>query len=87
MRKYYASVGEWYEATKAAGFSVPVQMCHGLSRTMTVLNLSFPHVWDILERRKVFCLVDKTFFFDMAWLNLSAEEIIKLTNQRRKYES
>ena len=97
MRKNYASAMEWYKATKAAGFSVPVQMGHGLSSTMTILNLSFPQVWDILERRKVFCLVGKTYFFNLAWLNLPDAElknqlkincqelVTTLTNPRRKY--
>src|SRR5215471_13196025 len=48
----FLTVGAWREAMLARGFTMPLQLCHGLSQAMTCLNLTFPEAFRLLWDEK-----------------------------------
>jgi hypothetical protein len=44
----FQTVGAWREAMLALGYTMPLQLCHGLSQAMTHLKLTFPEAFRLL---------------------------------------
>jgi diguanylate cyclase (GGDEF)-like protein len=44
----FQTVGAWREAMLALGYTMPLQLCHGLSQAMTHLKLTFPAAFRLL---------------------------------------
>jgi hypothetical protein len=44
----FHTVGAWREAMLALGYTMPLQLCHGLSQAMTHLKLTFPEAFRLL---------------------------------------
>ena len=65
----YDSVGEWYEDAKKNGYSVPVQMCHGLQKTMKNKNMTLKEAYGFLFENKKAFLAGNTYIFDISVLN------------------
>ena len=42
------TMGAWREAMLARGYTMPLQLCHGLSQAMTHLKLTFPEAFRLL---------------------------------------
>src|SRR6266581_3643705 len=44
----FQTVAAWREAMHALGYTMPLQLCHGLSQAMTHLRLTFPEAFRLL---------------------------------------
>jgi hypothetical protein len=64
----FASVGEWYEAMKAEGYSVPLQLCQALSLAMKQHDLSLPDALMQFWLTGKLIPVGKTYIFDLSAL-------------------
>jgi len=50
----FQTVGAWREAMLALGYTMPLQLCHGLSQAMTHLKLTFPEAFRLLwDKQKI----------------------------------
>lgn len=63
--KQYKTVGDWYDDAKVEGYSIPLQMCHGIQIAMKELNMGFAEVFELFEKKRVTILVGKMFIYDL----------------------
>ena len=61
----FLTVGEWYETMKLGGFSVPLQLCIGLSKSIKRHNLTFDEAYKFLEDNEKIILIGKCYIYDM----------------------
>jgi hypothetical protein len=66
----YISVGEWYQEMRAQGYSVPLQLCVGLSRLIKKYNLTFDEAFNFMVKHEKVMLVGRTFIYDLTADNL-----------------
>jgi len=65
----YNSVGEWYKDAKENGYSVPLEMCRGLEKTMKKDGMTLSEAYNFLLENKKVVLTEKTYIFDISVLN------------------
>jgi len=62
----YKSVGEFYEDAKKQGYSVPLQICIGLSQLIKAKNLTFQEAYEFLLKNNKIILVGRTYIYDLS---------------------
>src|SRR5215471_16747965 len=60
----FLTVGAWRKAMLARGFTMPLQLCHGLSQAMTCLNLTFPEAFRLLWHEKKIIVAGLSLIYD-----------------------
>ena len=60
----FLTVGAWREAMLARGFTMPLQLCHGLSQAMTCLSLTFPEAFRLLWDEKKIIVAGLSLIYD-----------------------
>ncbi len=71
MKPYteYTTVGEWYEAAKKDGYSIPGSLCMDLNKAMKERNLSFPAAFKLLFENGILIQVGQVFVHDLGGYN------------------
>jgi hypothetical protein len=49
----FQTVGAWRDAMLALGYTMPLQLCHGLSQAMTHLKLTFPEAFRVQHDQRI----------------------------------
>lgn len=62
----YNSVTEFYAGAKKENYSVPLQMCMGMSRLMEARELNFQQAYNFLYEKEFIIIVEKTFIYNLA---------------------
>lgn len=62
----YKSVGQWYDHFRTNGFSVPLQLCIGLTKVMERHNFTFTQAFEFLEENGKIILAGRAFIYDMS---------------------
>ena len=75
----YESIGDWFAAARRRGYSVPLPLCHGLSKCMSALGLSFAKAFALLVKHDKIILVDKSYIY-----NFSADRLWPEKPMRRR---
>ncbi len=62
----FRTVGAWRDAMCAHGYSIPVQLSHGLSQAMTHLDLTFPEAFRLLWDKKKILVGGRALIYDFS---------------------
>jgi len=62
----FRTVGAWRDAMLAHGYSMPLQLCHGLSQAMTHLKLAFPEAFRLLWEKKKILVSGRALIYDFS---------------------
>jgi len=62
----YKSVGEWYNHFRTNGYSIPLQLCIGLTKVMKGHNFTFAQAFKFLGGNGKIILVGRLFIYDMS---------------------
>ncbi len=60
----FRRVDMWRDAMLAHGYSMPLQLCHGLSQAMKHLNLTFPEAFRLLWDNKKILVSGRALIYD-----------------------
>jgi diguanylate cyclase (GGDEF)-like protein len=60
----FRTVAAWRDAMFAHGYSMPAQLCHGLSGAMKRLSLKFPEAFRLLWDKKKIAVSGRTLLYD-----------------------
>lgn len=77
----YKTVHEWYEDAKKQGYSVPLQLCHCLSKIIEKYNFTFPDAYRFLDQKGKIILKKKMYYFD-----LSANKLWEDSTSKRRIQ-
>jgi hypothetical protein len=62
----FGDVGPWYDAMRARGYSMPLQLCHGLSQAMKHLNLTFPQAFRLFWDNRKILVSGRSLIYDFS---------------------
>jgi len=64
--KKYNSIGEWRDAVKTYGYSVPLPLCVGLSQLIKQKNMPFQEAFQFLLKHDKIILNGKSYIYDIS---------------------
>ena len=62
----FGAVSAWRGAMLARGYSMPLQLCHGLSLAMKHLNLTFPQAFRLFWDNRKILVSERSLIYDLS---------------------